>query len=81
MVSKHLLTAFKAQFLRNPQLEDFCQEYGASTLAEIHKSFSNKDKISTIIQKQRLLSNPQGQYINGLIFLQEIDNSIKVSTF
>ncbi|OJJ78603.1 uncharacterized protein ASPGLDRAFT_1510767, partial [Aspergillus glaucus CBS 516.65] len=32
-----------AQFLRNPQLEAFCQQYNASTLAEIHSSFCNKD--------------------------------------
>jgi hypothetical protein len=75
-----LLTGYKAQFLRNPQLEEFCRQYGASTLAEIHKSFSNKDRISAIIQKQRLLSYPQGQYVNGLIFLKQIDNSIKVYT-
>lgn len=68
-----------AQFLRNPQLEAFCQQYSASTLAEIHSSFCNKDRISAIIQKERLLSYPNGQDINGLIFLQNIDQSMRVS--
>lgn len=74
------LNWFLAQFLRNPQLEDFCRAHGASTLAEIHASFCNKDRISAIIQKQRLLSYPQGQYINGLLFLKQIDNTAGVST-
>ncbi|BCR91198.1 uncharacterized protein ACHE_70041S [Aspergillus chevalieri] len=65
-----------AQFLRSPQLEAFCQQYGASTLAEIHSSFCNKDRIATIIQKQRLLSYPNGQDINGLLFLQNRDSLI-----
>lgn len=68
-----------AQFLRSPQLEAFCQQYGASTLAEIHSSFCNKDRIATIIQKQRLLSYPNGQDINGLLFLQNRDSLINVS--
>src|SRR5699024_5520704 len=86
---KYLVTAqevltnrfIAAQFLRNPQLETFCQQYSASTLAEIHSSFCNKDRISTIIQKERLLSYPNGQDINGLIFLQNVDQNVRVSTW
>jgi hypothetical protein len=66
-----------AQFLRSPQLEAFCQQYNASTFAEIHSSFCNKDRITAIIQKQQLLSYPNGQDINGLIFLQRMDQHIK----
>ncbi|BCR90626.1 uncharacterized protein ACHE_60512A [Aspergillus chevalieri] len=66
-----------AQFLRNPQLEEFCRQYNASTLAEIHSSFCNKDRIAAIIQKQRLISYPNGQDINGLIFLQNTDQHLK----
>ncbi|KAG2001441.1 hypothetical protein GB937_010175 [Aspergillus fischeri] len=40
-----------AQFLQSPQLEAFCEQYNASTLAEIHSSFCNKDRITIIIQK------------------------------
>jgi hypothetical protein len=73
-----LLTGCVAQFLRNPQLEAVCQQYNASTLTEIHSSFCNKDRIAAIIQKQRLLSYPNGQDINGLIFLENTDQHIKV---
>ncbi|ODM21423.1 hypothetical protein SI65_02267 [Aspergillus cristatus] len=66
-----------AQFLRNPQLEAFCQQHNASTLTEIHSSFCNKDRIAAIIQKQRLLSYPSGQDVNGLIFLENTDQHIK----
>ncbi|OJJ94572.1 hypothetical protein ASPACDRAFT_37780, partial [Aspergillus aculeatus ATCC 16872] len=61
----------------NPQLEDFCRQYNASTLTELHPSFCNKDKISLIIQKQRLLTNPNGQDVDGLIFLLNIDPFIR----
>ena len=70
---------YLAQFLRTPQLETFCRQYNASTLAEIHSSFCNKDRIAAIIQKQRLLSYPNGQDINGLLFLQGIDQHMRVS--
>lgn len=69
-----------AQFLQNLQLETFCWEHSASTLAELHPSFANKDKIAAIIQKQRFLSYPSGQDINGLIFLKNIDQGLNVST-
>lgn len=75
-----MITSYIAQFLRNPQLEEFCRQYNASTLAEIHSSFCNKDRIAAIIQKQRLISYPNGQDINGLIFLQNTDRHLKVST-
>jgi hypothetical protein len=81
MLRRCFLTGYQiAQFLRNPQLEAFCQQYNASTLAEIHSSFRNKDRIATIIQKQRLLSYPNGQDIDGLIFLQNTNQNITVET-
>ncbi|EAA67000.1 hypothetical protein AN8575.2 [Aspergillus nidulans FGSC A4] len=68
---------FCAQFLRSPQLEAFCEQYNTSTLAEIHISFCNKDRISAILQKQRLLAYPNGQDIDGVIFLQQSNQHIK----
>ncbi|EYE90406.1 uncharacterized protein EURHEDRAFT_417473 [Aspergillus ruber CBS 135680] len=66
-----------AQFLRSPELEAFCQQYNASTPAEIHASLSNTDRISAIIQKQRLLSYPAGQNFNGVIYLYNTNPFIK----
>ncbi|EAW25652.1 uncharacterized protein NFIA_044710 [Aspergillus fischeri NRRL 181] len=66
-----------AQFLRSPELEALCQQYNASTPAEIHASFSNTDRISAIIQKQRLLSYPAGQSFNGVIYLYNTNPFIK----
>jgi hypothetical protein len=71
---------FKAQFLRSPQLETFCEQYNASTLSEIHTSFCNKDRIAAIIQKQRLLSYPGGQEIDGLIVLQTTEGFLQVNS-
>ncbi|KAG2001619.1 hypothetical protein GB937_010062 [Aspergillus fischeri] len=68
-----------AQFLRSPELEALCQQYNASTPAEIHASFSNTDRISAIIQKQRLLSYPAGQSFNGVIYLYNTNPFIKVT--
>jgi hypothetical protein len=65
--------------MRSPQLEAFCRQYNASTLAEIHASFCNKDKIAAIIEKQRFLSYPNGQSVNGLICMRDMDQHLKVS--
>lgn len=69
-----------AQFIRSPELESFCQQYDAYSLAEIHASFSNVDRISAIIQKQRLMTYPAGQHFNGVIYLYNTDPFIKVIT-
>ncbi|KAG2000771.1 hypothetical protein GB937_010853, partial [Aspergillus fischeri] len=66
-----------AQFLRSPELEAFCQEYGVLTPAEVHSAFTNTDRISAIIQKQRLLSYPAGQNFNGVIYLYNTHPFIK----
>lgn len=67
-----------AQFIRSPELESFCRQYDAYSLAEIHASFSNVDRISAIIQKQRLMTYPAGQHFNGVIYLYNTDPFIKV---
>ncbi|EAW17145.1 uncharacterized protein NFIA_005070 [Aspergillus fischeri NRRL 181] len=66
-----------AQFLRSPELEAFCQEYGVLTPAEVHSAFTNTDRISAIIQKQRLLSYLAGQNFNGVIYLYNTHPFIK----
>jgi hypothetical protein len=48
---------------------------------ELHLNLTNKDNISAVIQKQRLLSYKNGQDINGLIFLKNIDQGLNVSAF
>ncbi|THC91582.1 hypothetical protein EYZ11_008950 [Aspergillus tanneri] len=53
------------------------KNYSTGSRPKFDYSFCNKDRIATIIQKQRLLSYPNGQDINGLIFLQEIDQHVK----
>lgn len=63
------------------KLEAFCRQFGASTLAEIHANLSNKDNIGACIQQARLFSHPQGQDINGVIFLQNTNPLIKVGAF
>jgi hypothetical protein len=78
MVNKYLLTIYLARFLRSPELETFCQQYNALSPAEIHASFSNIDRISAIIQKQRLLTYPAGQHFNGVIYLYNTDPLMKV---
>ncbi|EYE90581.1 uncharacterized protein EURHEDRAFT_466851, partial [Aspergillus ruber CBS 135680] len=67
----------RAQFLRSPELEAFCSQYNASTPAEIHTSFSNLDRISAIIQKQRLLSYPAGQGYNGVLYIYNTNPFIR----
>ncbi|CBF71257.1 hypothetical protein AN6691.2 [Aspergillus nidulans FGSC A4] len=66
-----------AKFLRSPELEAFCQQYNASTPAEIHASLSNIDRISAIIQKQRLLTYPEGQDFNGVVYISNINPTLK----
>ena len=52
--------------LKNPALHEFCQQYNGQSLIDIHQSFANMDKVSVLIQKQRILNYPQGQDIAGI---------------
>jgi hypothetical protein len=70
-----------AQFLQSPELKAFCQQYNASTPAEIHALFLNIDRISAIIQKQHLLSYPAGQHFNRVIYLYNTNHFIQVSAY
>lgn len=79
MLGGQSLTGSIAQFLRSPQLEDFCGQFGASTLAEVHRSLSNKSKIGACVQQARLFFYPEGQDLNGVVFLQNTNPLIKVS--
>lgn len=67
-----------AQLIRSPELESFCHGYDAYTLAEIHASFSNIDRISATFQKQCLMTYPAGHHFNEVIYLQNTDPLIKV---
>lgn len=62
----------------SPELEQFCLQYNALTPAEIHTSFSNIDRISAIIQKQRIIQYPAGQSYNGVVYLYNTNPLIQV---
>ncbi|OQD70543.1 hypothetical protein PENANT_c255G11182 [Penicillium antarcticum] len=55
-------------FLMSPKLKAFCAQFNAFSLQEVHESLGNMDRIAAIIKKERLLTFPQGQGINGLLF-------------
>ncbi|KAL2178405.1 uncharacterized protein P884DRAFT_198354, partial [Thermothelomyces heterothallicus CBS 202.75] len=46
--------------LRNPMVEEFCKLYHKKTLAEVHTSLVNRDRIGLIIQKHRSIHYPLG---------------------
>jgi hypothetical protein len=66
--------------LKSPGLLELCGKYGASTLQEIHASFGNIDRISAILQKERLFSYPKGKAYNGLLYELQRNPSLKVSS-
>jgi hypothetical protein len=47
-------------------VQEFYQRFEGKSFADIHPSLSNEDKISALIQRQRLLLYPHGQDINGV---------------
>lgn len=49
------------RFLRNPVLEQFCKQYKKASLAQIHASFATMDRISRLIQKEKLTLYPEGK--------------------
>ncbi|KAF1814376.1 hypothetical protein P152DRAFT_413142 [Eremomyces bilateralis CBS 781.70] len=57
-------------------MQRFCTQHQGTSLADVHQSFSNLDKISALIKKQRLLSYPFGQSIAAVIILQCIANAL-----
>lgn len=61
-----------ASLLKNPLLVEFCKEFNGKSLADVHKSLVNMDKISLIIKKQKLLAYPYGQHIAGLRYEYDI---------
>lgn len=65
------------KFLTSPELQRFCEQFGHRTLTDIHLSFVNTDRISALIRKRRLLSYPQGQSVNGVIFERERNPEMK----
>ena len=52
----------------------------AKCLAELHAAFANLDKLRAIVHKQRLIAYPFGQDINGVLFQQQKDPELQVST-
>jgi hypothetical protein len=84
VISRHLgdvwetPTDLPVTFLRSPELQKFCKELGTQTLPELHPSFANLDHIRAILKKQRLLSYPKGQGVNGLIFEMKKRPEMKV---
>lgn len=57
-----------ARFLQSPELQNFCQQYNKASLAQIHNSFANYDRIAALIKRERLLSYPEGRHFNGVLF-------------
>jgi hypothetical protein len=74
-----VLINYLGRFLISPALRELCQSYATKTLAEIHDSLQNTDRISAVIRKQKLLDFPQGQDLNGVIFEIEKNESFAVS--
>lgn len=63
--------------LKNPALQLFCQEWNGYSLSDVHKSLINLDKISFILQKQKLLSYPRGQHLAGVEYEYNIAHKDK----
>ncbi|KAF1808089.1 hypothetical protein P152DRAFT_256707 [Eremomyces bilateralis CBS 781.70] len=65
-----------AKFMQSEALRDFCLQYNKASLAEVHQSFGNMDRISALIRKERLLLNPHGTHFQGVVFEKGIHHSI-----
>ncbi|KAF1811308.1 hypothetical protein P152DRAFT_68557 [Eremomyces bilateralis CBS 781.70] len=52
-----------AGLLKHPQMRAFCTQYQGTSLPDVHRSFTNLDKVSALLQKQRLLSYPLGESV------------------
>lgn len=46
--------------LRSPIIQEFCRAFNKRTLAEVHTSLVNRDRISLILQKHRSIHYPLG---------------------
>ncbi|BCR90382.1 uncharacterized protein ACHE_60268A [Aspergillus chevalieri] len=64
-------------FLKSPALQQFCHDNNAFTLADVHQSLNNTDRVTAIIQRQKLLHFPEGQHYNGVAFEMQINPQIK----
>jgi hypothetical protein len=49
-----------AGLLKHAEMRLFCEKYEGQTLVDVHKSFTNMDKISALIQKDRILRYTHG---------------------
>jgi hypothetical protein len=60
------------RFLLSPEHKEFLRRYGAQSLAEIHRSLANEDRIGAIIRKERLLHFPLGTGLKGALYIPSI---------
>lgn len=44
-------------------MRSFCTKYSGQTIIDVHKSFTNLDKVSALIQKNRMLEYRHGESI------------------
>ncbi|KAJ5439313.1 uncharacterized protein N7458_010311 [Penicillium daleae] len=65
------------KFLASPELQRFCEQHQHHTLTELHVSFVNTDRLGAIIRKHRLLSFPQGQSLNGVLFERDRNSEMR----
>ncbi len=71
-----LLNAFLGQLKRSDLVRQWLTKYNATTLAEIHPSLNNIDRLRMIMYRQRALENGLGQDLEGNI-LQPIYDRVE----
>lgn len=63
-----MVLTWLANFLNSPQLKAFLGQRGYSSIEELHAVFANKDQISTVIKREKLLRFPYSDGLEGVIF-------------
>lgn len=57
-----------AQFLNSPALDAFLKNQGYRSVEDLHLAFANKDRISAIIKRERLIKFPYGGGLQGVVY-------------
>lgn len=66
--SKHV-TNILALLVNHQEMHNLYAKYNVKTLTELHKSFINHDKITLLLQKERLFNYPEGTGVASVIHL------------
>ena len=70
-----LIAYILAGLLKHANMQLFCMKYNGKTLVDVHKSFTNLDKVTALIQKNRILQYRHGESIPAVDYEYRVNHN------